>query len=182
MGITTKGGDGGETSLYSGERVKKSDLIMETIGTLDELNSWLGLIKSKVEEDFMKLELEKIQLCLFNLCSTIATKETSEFYPQIEKISEIKLLELEKFEDDLLKIVKMPNKFIIPGINSESAFTDIARTVCRRAERRLVKLSEIENLTHSSKNYFYEKKFVNRLSDVLFIVARYFDKGAFKEK
>lgn len=183
MSITTKGGDGGETSLYSGERVKKSDLIMETIGTIDELNSWVGLIKCKIREDELKSEVEKIQRNLFNLCSTIATKESSDFYSSLIKVDEESLKELEDFEDFLLTIVKMPERFIIPGVNENSAFADIARTVCRRAERRFVKLCEVEKENkESTKDYFFELKYVNRLSDVLFIIARYFDKGDFKEK
>jgi len=183
MGITTKGGDSGETSLYSGERVKKSHLIMETIGTIDELNSWLGLVKSKVENKIIKGGIEEVQLVLFTICSTVATKEDSDFFNKIEKVNEKTVVKLDEFEEKLLKIVKMPDKFIIPGENENSAKTDIARTVCRRAERRLVQLSDIEtNEKKSNKTYKFEKKFVNRLSDVLFIIARYFEEGEFKEK
>jgi len=180
MGITTKGGDKGETSLYSGERVKKSHLIMETVGTLDELNSWIGLIKSFLDNVFIKDGLEKIQLQIFNICSVIATRETSDFFDKIQKINEETINDLEDFQKKLLEIVEMPDKFIIPGTNRFSAQTDIARTVCRRAERRLVQLADSE--TSKVKTYQYEKKFINRLSDILFIIARYFDNGGFTEK
>jgi cob(I)alamin adenosyltransferase len=153
---------------------------METIGTLDELNCWIGLVKSYSDNLLIVEGFNQIQLQIFNICSVIATKETSDLFGQIQKITKETVEELEVFQNKLLDIVKMPDKFIIPGANRFSAQVDIARTVCRRAERRLVQLADSE--TSNVKTYKFEKKFINRLSDILFIVARYFDNGGFIEK
>ena len=175
--ITTKGGDKGFSSLFSGERVRKSDAIFEALGTLDELNSWLGLIKLRLDLDELKQEVETIQRALFQIASNIATSSDSEQRNTLVLLCEEDLTKLEHFETTLLSSVKMPETFIIPGINENAALTDIARTVCRRSERRLVMLSDqgIDWIT-------LDIKYVNRLSDVIYVLARYFEKGAFKER
>ena len=176
MGITTKKGDSGFTSLFSGERVKKSSIYMETLGTLDELNSHLGLVKTKCPES-MKKEIESIQTNIFSIASTIATEPSSPLRRQIKTIQQTDLDKLEEFQKTLTEKTKMPDKFIYPGTNENSAITDIARTVCRRAERRVIEFEEKIKI-----NLYLEKKYLNRLSDVLFILARFFENGEFKEK
>ncbi len=176
MGITTKRGDGGYTSLFSGERVKKSSIYMETLGTLDELNSHLGLVKTKCPETFRE-KITEIQSRIFSVASTVATDPNSSLRKQIKVLSESDLRELERFQQELSKETKMPERFVYPGTNENSAITDIARTVCRRAERRLIEFEEKVKI-----NLYLEKKYLNRLSDILFILARYFEKGEFREK
>ena len=176
MGITTKTGDGGYTSLFSGERVKKSSIYMETLGTLDELNSHLGLVKTKCPETIRE-KITEIQAKVFSIASTIATEPNSPLRKQIKVLSYEDLNNLEQFQKDLTKQTKMPERFIYPGTNENSAITDIARTVCRRAERRIIEFEEKIKI-----NLYLEKKYINRLSDVLFVLARYFEKGEFREK
>ncbi|BBB32543.1 cob(I)alamin adenosyltransferase [Thermotomaculum hydrothermale] len=176
MGITTKKGDSGFTSLFSGERVKKSSIYMETLGTLDELNSHLGLVKAKCPET-LKKEIEFIQTNIFSIASTIATEPSSPLREQIKTLKKEDLDTLEDFQKHLIEKTKMPDKFIYPGTNENSAITDIARTVCRRAERRVIEFEGKIKI-----NLYIEKKYLNRLSDVLFVLARYFENGEFKEK
>ncbi len=176
MGITTKKGDSGFTSLFSGERVKKSSIYMETLGTLDELNSHLGLVKTKCN-DKLKKEIEKIQENIFKIASTIATDPNSPLRKQIRVLTKSDLDNLEDFQKKLTEETKMPDRFIYPGTNENSAITDIARTVCRRTERRVIEFEEKVKI-----NLYLEKKYLNRLSDVLFVLARHFENGEFKEK
>ena len=176
MGITTKKGDGGFTSLFSGERVKKSSIYMETLGTLDELNSYLGLVKTRCPES-LREKIEIIQKNIFSIASTIATEPSSSLRKQITLLKKEDLTKLENFQIDLANKTKMPEKFIYPGTNENSAITDIARTICRRAERRVIEFEEKVKI-----NLYLEKKYLNRLSDLLFVLARFFENGEFKEK
>jgi len=176
MKITTKTGDRGFTSLFSGERVKKSSIFMETIGTLDELNSHLGLVKAKSPEN-LKKEIETIQENIFKISAKIATNPHSSLFEKINKLKEDDLAKLEDFQKNLTEKTEMPKKFVYPGTNENSAITDIARTVCRRTERKVVEFEEKVKI-----NLYLEKKYLNRLSDTLFILARFFEKGEFKER
>lgn len=175
--ITTKGGDGGDSSLFSGERMRKSDLIFEVLGTLDELNSWMGVVRAHLEEESMKEEIEAIQRTLFRVSSNIATKPGTEMRDQIQLLTGRDLDQLEEFQQKLNGSVKMPTTFVIPGQNRNAAWTDVARTVCRRAERVLVRLADQVDLALD-----IDVKYLNRLSDVLYMVARYFEAGGFLEK
>ncbi len=176
--ITTKGGDKGMTSLYSGERASKSGILFETLGTLDELNSWLGLVKLKLNEESIQTAVESCQRCLFRLASNIATTPDSEMRSRLHTLDQTDLDKLERFEEELLSVVPMPETFIIPGMEERAAITDIARTICRRGERRLVELLG----EYPEIDAVIDLKYLNRLSDVLYIIARYFEDGRFREK
>ena len=175
--ITTKGGDGGMSSLYSGERALKSDHVFEALGTLDELNSWIGVVKLQVEESWIHSGLEDAQRCLFRIASNLATAAESDVRARIKPMVTEDLSALEEFEDRLLEIVEMPQTFIIPGMEQRAAWTDVARTVCRRAERRVVALKPDQG-----ERITMDIKYLNRLSDVLYVVARHFEEGGYQEK
>ncbi len=175
--ITTKTGDGGFSSFYSGERALKSDAVFEALGTLDELNSWLGVVKLKLQGDFEKAQVEVIQKNIFKIAVNVATAKDSELRKKFVLLVASDLEKLEKFEENLFKQVEMPATFIIPGISEDAAMIDIARTVCRRAERRLVRL-----LSEGMGWISLEVKYVNRLSDVLYVLARKCEEGDFQEK
>lgn len=162
MAIYTKQGDNGKTSLISGRKVSKASLRVETYGTIDELNSILGLVVSKSSKD-IKDELIKVQIDLFELGANLAGLGKSK---EIKEKLEKRVLEIEKEIDKIEKKLPKLTNFILPGGSEVGSFLHMARTFCRRAERRAVSLSskekvEIENI-----------KYLNRLSDYLFILAR----------
>lgn len=167
--VITKGGDKGETSLYSGERVLKYSPEIETVGSIDNLTSYLGIVRWKTKHSD---KIHVIQQKLMNGMSVIATKKDSEFYDQIPKIKEDDVIDLEKWSDKILKGVNIPQRFIIPGeINEDSAYVDYARSLCRTAERESVKF--IRSSTNIEwDDIFTVQKYLNRLSDYLFIIAR----------
>lgn len=165
MKIYTKTGDAGETALFGGRRVLKSDLRIETYGTTDELNSWIGLLRDVNINDMEKEWLEEIQNLLFVIGASLAAD------PSNERLKTPSLI-----EDDIqrleFRIDKMDwhleplKNFVLPGGHPHVSYCHIARTVCRRAERLCVSLqkeSEIEPLIIS---------YLNRLSDFLFTLAR----------
>jgi cob(I)alamin adenosyltransferase len=162
MKIYTKTGDTGETSLVGGTRVSKSDAQIEAYGTVDELNSSLGVVASYDvhHTDFIKA----IQHKLFNLGSVLAAEEDLEFaLPDIELVD---IIILEKEIDRLNKSLPRLKDFILPGGSILSAHTHVSRCICRRAERRVVKLNDTK--------YGIHIKYLNRLSDYLFILSREF--------
>ncbi len=175
--ITTKTGDGGFSSLFSGERLLKSDVIFEALGALDELNSWLGLVKLKMPDDKEAGKIEKIQKEVFKIASAVATTQNSELRKKISVLKQQDLSELEKYEETLLGQVRMPSTFVIPGVTENAAMIDITRTVCRRAERRLVSL-----VSGGMDWISLEVKYINRLSDLLYVLARRCEEGKFQEK
>lgn len=166
MKIYTKTGDSGDTSLFGGQRVHKDNPRLNAYGTVDELNAVLGLAASKTESADIKSIITQLQNQLFSVGSDLATPiENSKV--QIERISETEINSLEKLIDDL--DVKLPEirYFILPGGTEAASVLHIARTVCRRAEREIVSLSK--NIDIGSPILIY----LNRLSDLLFVLARY---------
>lgn len=178
--ITTKGGDGGDSALYSGERRRKSDETFEALGALDELNSWLGVIKLRLPKPDSRQELEQVQRVLFRICSNLATTLDAPVRAQLDLPGPSDLEALESWQQRLMGETELPDRFIIPGEQADAAWADVARTVCRRAERAMVRLLDQrpERLDHCR----WDLKYVNRLSDVLYILARRFEEGAFREK
>ncbi|NLA24854.1 MAG: cob(I)yrinic acid a,c-diamide adenosyltransferase [Bacteroidales bacterium] len=169
MKIYTKRGDQGQTDLIGGSRVSKNHIRIEAYGSIDELNSWMGLIRSFPDELQINEDIIFIQGVLFNIASFLATderanakKSTNKTYSFVDKI---KFLENKiDFINNELPALK---NFIIQGGNIQSSYTHIARSVCRRAERKIIGLSqEFE----TDKNLII---FVNRLSDYLFSLARF---------
>lgn len=158
MSVTTKGGDKGRTSLYSGERVSKDDIRIESLGTGDELVSNLGELKFRLPQ--YSETIERIQKNLFKINSHCADTTGDKFIPDEEEITF-----LEEFIYNGEKSLGLKG-FVIPSENAEAAKADVCRTVCRRFERRLISLSACANVNP------VVLKYVNRLSDFLFIMAR----------
>jgi cob(I)alamin adenosyltransferase len=165
--IYTKTGDKGQTSLIGGTRVPKFDIRIEAYGTVDELNSNIGLIRSQEIDEHSKEILIEIQDRLFTLGSLLAAdpKKNKMVLPKISE-TDIKLLENEI--DEMDKTLPEMKSFVLPGGNTTVSFTHIARCVCRRAERCVLRLneeSEVDELIY---------KYLNRLSDYLFTLSRKF--------
>jgi cob(I)alamin adenosyltransferase len=165
MKIYTKTGDKGETSLIGGVRVKKSNLRIEAYGTIDELNSWIGVIRN-IEEISNSQLFQKIQDVLFTIGSHLAShpEKGRMKLPEILD-ADIELLEkdIDKMESELLPLMT----FVLPGSSLQNSYCHIARTVCRRAERCVVELSLNEKVEEIIIRY------LNRLSDHLFVLSRY---------
>ena len=164
--IYTKTGDDGTTGLIGGTRVKKYNIRLESYGTVDELNSYLGLVLSMNIDQHAKDVLERIQSVLFTVGAQLATDDSvADFKKQIPcRQEDIDMLEHEM--DEMFKVLPKLNHFILPGGSQPAANIQVARTICRRAERRIVELSE---QTEINKNLII---FINRLSDYLFVLGR----------
>jgi len=174
--VTTKTGDNGTTSLYNGDRVRKDNPVMEALGDIDELNSWLGSVKAEMKKlGALKFSghVEKVQRTLFNIASEIATPKNSDLYKKIGHPKQEDLDFLEEVEQEILTQTNIGNSFILPGVNGCSSKIDITRAVCRRAERKLVYLI----IELKLDNLVFSEKYVNRLSDFLFILGRHFEQG-----
>lgn len=166
MKIYTRTGDDGTTGLIGGSRVKKHNIRLESYGTVDELNSYIGVIRSLQNEKHADSILEKIQHKLFVIGANLASDETVTMIKQ-ELPCGKKDIELLEREMDLMIAVLPPlNNFILPGGSQATSFCHVARTVCRRAERRIVELSENAEVDANLIKY------INRLSDYLFVLSR----------
>jgi len=165
MKIYTKTGDKGYTSLIGGTRVPKHHLRIEAYGTVDELNSYVGLIKDQELSDVDKDTLKEIQDRLFTIGSTLAS-DPEKSKMKIPDLKENDIVFLEKEMDRMNEILPQLKHFILPGGNTTASYAHLARCVCRRAERISVHLAETE---------FVEEKviiYLNRLSDYLFTLSR----------
>ena len=155
MKIYTKTGDNGTTALFGGTRVKKYNSRIESYGTVDELNSYLGLIKDQEISDEAKASLLKIQNELFTLGAMLATppeKETlknGEERLNIPKIDDTSILFLENEIDKMDAVLPQMTHFVLPGGHQAVSFCHIARCVCRRAERLSVELNDEEPLNEN---------------------------------
>ncbi|MBI2611369.1 cob(I)yrinic acid a,c-diamide adenosyltransferase [Candidatus Gottesmanbacteria bacterium] len=159
--IYTRTGDRGETSLYGGKRTGKDSLRVEAYGTVDELNSVLGMVIAFCDDKVIKEFLLSVQKDLFKIGAVLAGAN--------EDISILKrrVNSFEQFIDGLDGDLPELRNFILPGGRADSATAHFARSVVRRAERKLVQLSKEENIDSNILVYF------NRLSDVLFIIGRW---------
>ena len=154
--IYTRTGDGGETSTINGKRVSKNSNEIEFYGSVDELNSFLGLSKIHIQDNSIKKDIEQIQRTLFRIPVFDINNKDINF--------------LESKIDDMELTLPKIKEFIVPGNSEKSSFLHISRSVCRRAERKLVSIIDLNNKRH--RNTF---KYMNRLSDYLFTLARYVD-------
>lgn len=175
MKIYTKTGDKGETSLYGGTRVSKAAARVESYGTLDELNAFIGLAKAEISDEKVLNQLQKIQFDLFTVGSEAATPTDKLILANGKNrldlmISEEEISELEHWMDDLDAELEPLQFFILPSGGKAAASVHVCRTVCRRAERAMVYLNETEEVRPELIKY------LNRLSDYLFILARYISK------
>lgn len=166
MKIYTKTGDKGDTSLYDGTRVAKDDVRVESYGTIDELTSVIGLAKTFVEDEQIQRLLHAWQKDLFRVAGELATTDASKFP---HRISEEETASLEVAIDEYIARMPQVDKFIVPGNTQASAALHVARTVCRRAERRILTLSRHTAVSAELIKY------VNRLSDALYAVARFLE-------
>lgn len=164
MSIYTKGGDKGLTSLYDGKRVSKGSIRVDSYGSIDELGAALGVAKNYVTDEKMRQEIEQIQHRLFTVASNLATEDSNK---AVVRIVEQDIVNLEKCIDHYMGQLGNPVGFIINGSGKASAFLHLARTICRRAERRIVELQEIAAVDETLIKY------VNRLADTIYAMARF---------
>jgi cob(I)alamin adenosyltransferase len=165
MKIYTKKGDKGNTSLYGGKSIQKNSNRIEAYGTVDELNSVIGMVlTSELTEDGMNI-LNEIQHQLFILGADLAT--LPEKKAKIERIGSTHIQQLEQWIDKLDDKLPALTHFILPGGSAAGASLHMARTVCRRAERKVVALKQDDPVSDECVIY------LNRLSDLLFVMARY---------
>jgi cob(I)alamin adenosyltransferase len=180
MKIYTKTGDKGETSLYGGKRVPKSDLRIEAIGAVDELNAYLGMITAtchSCEGGNLSIDpclrrgdktcLTRVQNELFTLGADLATPSDVNSKLKILRVTELQVTQLEKEIDVWTLGLPELKNFILPGGSQVGAQLHYARTICRRAERSVVKLAEFD--PKLNKHILH---YLNRLSDWLFVLAR----------
>ncbi len=166
MKIYTKTGDEGMTSLIGGKRVAKNSARLEAYGTIDELNSLLGMIRSFPTDRQVEDELVEIQSRLFDVGGNLATDPENTRFKMKLGVKEADIERLEEAIDRMDGEVPPMTHFVLPGGNEVVSFCHLARTVCRRAERRILDLggeAEVDALV---------LKYVNRLSDYLFILSR----------
>ena len=165
MKIYTKTGDKGQTSLIGGTRVPKHHIRIEAYGTVDELNSWIGLIRDQQVDEHSKKILIEIQDRLFTIGSSLAS-DPEKSRMKIPDLKEEDITLLEKEMDKMNETLPEMRNFVLPGGHTTVSYCHIARCVCRRAERNTIHLSE--------ENFVAELviKYLNRLSDYLFVLAR----------
>ena len=165
MKIYTKTGDTGETGLYGGTRVSKDARRVEACGTVDELNAWIGFVRSHVQDAEIEASLHRIQNELFDVGADLATLDA---HPRAANLRTPRILttelesEIDRFEAELPSL----KNFILPGGSAAGAAIHLARTVARRAERCVVSLAQEESVNPEVLIY------LNRLSDLLFVLAR----------
>ncbi|HVZ97165.1 MAG TPA: cob(I)yrinic acid a,c-diamide adenosyltransferase [Chitinophagaceae bacterium] len=169
--IYTKTGDKGKTSLIGGTKILKSDLRIEAYGTIDELNSWIGYIADYINDFSANQMLKEVQDRLFTIGSSLACDPEKETKLSIPDLREEDVIRLETEMDTIAETLPEMKHFILPGGHSSVSVTHIARCVCRRAERYCVRLSS--EAGHVDPLVL---KYLNRLSDYLFILARYLSK------
>lgn len=164
--IYTKTGDDGTTGLIGGNRVKKYDVRLEAYGTVDELNSSIGVIRSYDIDDSIKIFLENIQKKLFVIGAHLATGENAVQVKEQLPCNEADITLLETEMDKMFEELPKLKNFILPGGCLPSANCHVARTICRRAERRIIELADQIEVDKQLIKY------INRLSDYLFVLSR----------
>ena len=168
MKIYTKTGDAGKTSLIGGTKVLKNNPRIEAYGTVDELNSYMGLVSDFCKDDHAKNILKEIQDRLFTIGSELACDPDKKINMSIPDLHESDIELLEKEMDEMDKELPVMKNFILPGGSPSVSFMHVARCVCRRAERCCINLMENDGNVNP-----LIIKYINRLSDYLFMLARY---------
>lgn len=180
--VTTRGGDRGETSLADGERRRKDDLLFNTLGSIDELNSQLGLVRAHlrlepeaVQSEFSRTggDLLAIQTNLQVIGGMTAVPRRSKLFDTMQRTGPAEIEELEKQEMALMQHTAIPQRFVQPGETVLSANIHVARTVCRRSERFLVSCIRERGLDHLVSG----QQYLNRLADYLFIMALWYEQN-----
>lgn len=174
--VYTRTGDDGDTALVGGRRVPKDDLRIEAYGTVDELNAVVGLARVANREtppnsarDHLELVLQGIQNALFDLGSELATPKDAE-YQGMFRVGADDVKALEDLMDDCQRDLDPLNSFVLPGGGRVSALLHQCRTVCRRAEREVLRLGRTEDLSP------WPLRYLNRLSDLFFVLSRWIGK------
>ena len=165
MKIYTKTGDQGKTSLFGGSKVSKAHLRIETYGTIDELNSYIGLVRDQEVNKGRKEELVEIQDRLFTIGSILAT-EPGNNKVKVPELSTSDVNFLEEKIDAMEDTLPPMKSFVLPGGHQSVSFCHVARCVCRRAERLVIELNDNEPV----ESIVYQ--YLNRLSDYLFVLSR----------
>ncbi|NLJ77905.1 MAG: cob(I)yrinic acid a,c-diamide adenosyltransferase [Tissierellia bacterium] len=171
MDIYTRTGDSGKTSLFDNKRVLKDDIRVESYGTVDELISFLGLAKHYVGCKQIYNIIQGIQEKLFTLSANLATEDPDKMK---HRIIEEDIENLEGYIDRYMEKLDNPTGFIVPGSNKGSGYMHICRTICRRAERRITTLSAKADIDPVLIKY------TNRLSDLIYALARYLEEEEIK--
>ena len=164
--VYTRTGDKGQTSIVGGIRVSKASARLEAYGTVDELSSHLGLLAAMLSEGEYHDMIIRVQNNLFNVCTNLATDQSQTPLYDSAKLADGEIELLEKEVDRMVKLLPERQGFILPGGTPVAAQAHVCRTVCRRAERRIVALSEVAQISPETLQY------VNRLSDYLFVLAK----------
>lgn len=172
MKIYTKTGDTGQTSLFGGERVPKSHPRVEAYGTVDEINSVLGVVRGKLDPGDLERLVAQIQNTLFDVGAHLATPRSDDpkLGSRLPAIPSSRVEDLERWIDRLDADLSPLRAFILPGGGDAAAWAHVARSVCRRAERRVVALAAAEAIDPEIVRY------LNRLGDLLFVVARWLNR------
>lgn len=166
--IYTKTGDKGTTSLIGGTKVPKSHLRIESYGTVDELNSFIGLVSDYLQDTHSKTILKEIQDRLFTIGSSLACDPDKEPKMKIPDLKEEDITLLENEIDKMNEVLEPMKSFILPGGHLAVSTAHVARCVCRRAERICVNMQQQDLFVDTLVT-----KYLNRLSDYLFVLARY---------
>ena len=168
--IYTRGGDTGKTSLVGGQRVSKDDLRIDCYGTVDELNSFVGMARLSAEGDAatgrLAVILHRVQHELFNLGSILATLP-ADVHPKQPRVTEVEITLLEQEIDEFNEGLPKLRSFVLPGGSRLNTELHVCRTVCRRAERLAVALAKADEVPQEAIQY------LNRLSDALFVWSRW---------
>jgi cob(I)alamin adenosyltransferase len=175
MTVYTGTGDGGKTSLFSGERIAKSDDRIEAYGDVDELNAVIGSLAASLPQHSdttqLRLQLTLIQSDLLQVGALLATTPDSPSIEHLKPLTAEHSQWLEKRINDMEDRLDTLNAFILPGGHPSAAWSHMARTVCRRTERRVVKLFTSQGLAENGSQEMMT--YLNRLSDYFFVLARY---------
>ncbi|HHV45705.1 MAG TPA: cob(I)yrinic acid a,c-diamide adenosyltransferase [Tissierellia bacterium] len=171
MSIYTKTGDKGTTSLFDNKRVPKDHIRVESYGTIDELVSFLGLAKNFMEDEEIYALIQEIQNKLFTVAANLATEDKDKIKYHIVE-DDIKFLE--DNIDKYMNRIGNPTGFIVPGSGIKSGYLHVCRTICRRAERRIITLSMQADVDPMVIKY------VNRLSDLIYALARFLEEKEVK--
>lgn len=179
MKIYTGSGDRGKTSLFSGERLSKNHIRVEAYGDVDELNSCLGVLAAALDPCApSRAELQEIQSILLVIGAWLSTTPQSSSAAELEAFNDESIRKLEAAIDHMELSLTPLKGFIIPGGHMAAALAHVARTVCRRAERHVVAMSDTLMGGNMPESYQLLLVYLNRLSDYLFVLARYCNHAA----
>jgi cob(I)alamin adenosyltransferase len=174
--VTTRAGDSGYTGLLGSERVPKYDDRIEALGLIDEANSAIGLARATATDERARALLLQQQQVLYRLMAELATTADAAGKIKISPIAPNDVAELERLSDDLKRDVQIGNRFVVPGENLPGATLDLARAVVRRAERFVARLHHAGEVANPEVI-----RYLNRLSDFLFVLARWAERGQTRE-